>query len=100
MRLGGGSFLSGYDWLYSIAMKTAISIPDGDFDRFERIAARHGMNRSEFYRIAGRRLADELEGAAELTALANAVIARVGQPSADSPFLRESERIALEGSEW
>ena len=81
-------------------MKTAISIPDGDFDRFERIAARHGMNRSEFYRIAGRRLADELEGAAELTALANAVIARVGQPSADSPFLRDSERIALEGSEW
>jgi metal-responsive CopG/Arc/MetJ family transcriptional regulator len=81
-------------------MKTAISIPDGDFDRFERIAARHGMNRSEFYRIAGRRLADELEGAAELTAMANAVIARVGQPSADSPFLGESERIAREGSEW
>ena len=85
---------------YTHAMKTAISIPDGDFDRFERIAARHGMNRSEFYRIAGRRLADELEGAAELTALANAVIARVGQPSAHSPFLRESERIALAGSEW
>jgi len=81
-------------------MKTAISIPDSDFERFERIAGRHGMNRSEFYRLAGRRLADELEGAAELTTLANAVISRVGQPSADSPFLDETERIVREGSEW
>lgn len=81
-------------------MKTAISIPDGDFARFERIAARHGMNRSEFYRLAGRRLAEELEGESELTAMANAVIARVGQPFADSPFLAESERAVREGSEW
>lgn len=81
-------------------MKTAISIPDGDFERFERIAARHGMNRSEFYRRAGRRLADELEGEAELRAMADAVLARVGQPSADSPLLRESERIISEGTDW
>ncbi|WP_026373902.1 CopG family transcriptional regulator [Agrococcus lahaulensis] len=81
-------------------MKTAISIPNDDFERFERIAARHGMNRSEFYRRAGRKLADELEGEAELTALADAVIARVGQPSADSPMLRESERIISEGTDW
>ncbi|WP_306232004.1 CopG family transcriptional regulator [Agrococcus beijingensis] len=81
-------------------MKTAISIPDRDFERFERIAARHGMNRSEFYRRAGRRLADELEGEAELTALANAVIARVGQPAADGLLLRESERIIGEGTDW
>jgi metal-responsive CopG/Arc/MetJ family transcriptional regulator len=46
-------------------MKTAISIPDGEFERFDGTAARHGMNRSEFYRLAGRRFADE----------------RVGQPS-------------------
>ena len=81
-------------------MKTAISIPDGDFERFERIAARHGLNRSEFYRLAGRRLADELEGEAELTAMANAVIARAGQPSEDGPLLMESERTILAGSEW
>jgi metal-responsive CopG/Arc/MetJ family transcriptional regulator len=80
-------------------VKTAISIPDGDFERFERVAARHGMNRSEFYRLAGRRLVEELEGEAELTAQANAVIARVGQPFVDSPFLRESERTVLE-AEW
>ncbi|MGL4339267.1 MAG: CopG family transcriptional regulator [Rhodoglobus sp.] len=78
-------------------MKTAISIPDSDF---ERIAARHGMNRSEFYRVAASRLAHELEGAAELTALANSVITRHGQPSTDSPFLRESERTMSEGTSW
>ena len=76
-------------------MKAAISIPDNDFARFERLAARHGMNRSEFYRLAA-----ELEGEAELTELANSVIARVGQPSAESPFLRESERTVFEGTEW
>jgi hypothetical protein len=81
-------------------MKTAISIPDGDFERFERLAARHGMNRSEFYRLAGARLADELEGSSELTALANATIARAGQPSDDSPMLTESERIVRDGSDW
>ncbi len=80
-------------------MKTAISIPNDEFDRFERVAARHGLNRSEFYRLAGNRLVEELEGETELTALANSVIARVGQP-ADSAFLDESQRIVSEGSEW
>lgn len=58
------------------------------------------MNRSEFYRLAGSRLVEDLEGEGELTALANSVIARVGQPSADSPFLPESERIMREGTDW
>lgn len=80
-------------------MKTAISVSDAEFARFERLAARHGMNRSEFYRTAARRYADELEGEAQLTAMANAVIARAGQPSGDGLFLREAER-AREGTEW
>lgn len=81
-------------------MKTAISIPDSDFEHFERVAARHNMNRSEFFRRAGRRLVEELEGEAELTALANSVIARVGQPSAEGLFLHESERTMLESTDW
>lgn len=81
-------------------MKTAISVPDGDFERFERIAARHGMNRSEFYRLAGQKLADELEGEAELTAMANAAIARAGQPHGDAVFLNESQRLMRENAEW
>jgi metal-responsive CopG/Arc/MetJ family transcriptional regulator len=81
-------------------MRTAISLPDGDFARFERVAARNGMNRSEFYRRAADKLARELEGESDLTDLANAVIARVGQPAADGAFLRASEDTVLRGSEW
>ena len=81
-------------------MKTAISVPDGDFQRFERVAARHGMNRSEFYRRAGERYADELEGASELTALADAVIERSGQPAGDGVFRAASERTMTESSDW
>ncbi len=85
---------------YTSGMKTAISVPDGDFERFERVASRHGMNRSEFYQLAGRKLADELEGEAELTALANAAIARTGQPSGDGLFLAESQRLTVDGTDW
>ncbi|AMM21520.1 CopG family transcriptional regulator [Frondihabitans sp. PAMC 28766] len=81
-------------------MRTAISLPDGDFERFERVAARNHMNRSEFYRLAADKLARELEGDAELTAQANAAIARAGQPSEDSAFLRASEQNLLRSTEW
>lgn len=84
---------------YTASMKTAISLPNEDFERFERVAARHGLNRSEFYRRAGKKLADELEGGPELTALANAAIERAGQPSEDGTFTRESERV-IEDAEW
>lgn len=81
-------------------MKTAISLPDRDFDRFEQVAARHGMNRSEFYRLAATKLADFLEGGAELTRLADAAIARAGQPAEDGVFLREVERRIGEAGDW
>ncbi|SBN61697.1 hypothetical protein GA0004736_0588 [Curtobacterium sp. 9128] len=79
-------------------MKTAISVPDADFLRFERVARQHGMNRSQFYRTAASRLADELEGTSELTALANAALAVSGRD--DDLFVRESERNRVEGDEW
>lgn len=84
---------------YTGEMKTAISLPDGDFERFERVATRHGMNRSEFYRAAAERFADELEGASDLTGIANAVLARAGVLH-DELFLRESERVQANGAEW
>ncbi|MFV0433242.1 MAG: ribbon-helix-helix protein, CopG family [Leucobacter sp.] len=80
-------------------MKTAISIPDEDFERFERLAARQGMNRSEFYRTAAIRFADLLEEGSMLTAVADAVLEQTGQP-ADPLFLRESERVQREEVEW
>lgn len=81
-------------------MKTAISLPEKDFHRFERLAARHGMNRSEFYRRAGERFARELEGDAELTALAESTISRAGQPAADGMFLHESEQLICQSTDW
>lgn len=80
-------------------VKTAISVPDAEFERFERVAARHGMNRSEFYRRAGARLADELEGGSELTALADAALGR-GDQTPGREFVAESERLLLENLEW
>lgn len=81
-------------------MKTAISLPDADFERFERIAARHGLNRSEFYRLAGQRFANELEDETEMTTLADAVMARAGQPSGDGAFLRASEAVQAPDDAW
>lgn len=78
-------------------MKTAISVPDRDFERFERVAAKHGLNRSEFYRLAGAKLADELEGASELTAMANAVIEEAGE--LDDAFVKEARR-QMGAVEW
>lgn len=85
---------------YTGFMKTAISLPDPDFERFERVASRHGLNRSEFYRLAGQKLADELEGESELTKIANAVLGRAGQSNEDELFVRESERLLREGTNW
>ena len=42
-------------------MKTAISVPDEIYDRAERAARRHGMNRSQFYVAAAERYVAELE---------------------------------------
>ncbi|WP_141003431.1 CopG family transcriptional regulator [Nocardioides humi] len=66
-------------------MKTAISVPDEIFARVERVAGRHGMNRSQFYSAAAERYADELEDA-DLTAAIDAV--------ADEVNADESSRFA------
>jgi len=81
-------------------MKTAISLPDGDFERFDKVAAQNGMTRSAFYRRAALKLADELEGGGELTRLANSAIAEAGQPAADSVFVEEMTRVVSAGDDW
>lgn len=81
-------------------MKTAISMPDKDFERFERVASRAGMSRSEFYRRAAAKLADELDGTGPLTAIAEDALARAGQPSGDGLLLTESQRVIFAGSAW
>ena len=64
---------------YTLVVKTAISVPDQTYDRAERAAKKHGMNRSQFYSAAAERYAAELESA-DLTA---AIDAAVEQANAD-----------------
>ncbi len=82
-------------------MKTAISLPDHAAERFDRIARRHGMTRSEFYRRAAERYADELADA-DLTAQIDDAIDAVGQPGEESAELRRTANACrLDGSdEW
>ncbi|MFP3712650.1 CopG family transcriptional regulator [Puerhibacterium sp. TATVAM-FAB25] len=71
-------------------MRTTISVAATKLERFDRVAAQHGMSRSQFYLRAARRLANHLERNDALTAQANAGIQRAGQPSGFL-FLRASE---------
>lgn len=81
-------------------MKAAISVPDADFERFERVAEKHGMSRSEFYRRAAEHYAEQLESDDhELTRLMNAAIDSHGQP-VDQEWLDTSQRTMLENVEW
>ena len=43
-------------------MKTAISVPDGTFERASKRAKDLGMSRSEFFSRAAARYLDELDG--------------------------------------
>ncbi len=83
------------------SMKTAISLPDRAADRFDRIARRHGMTRSEFYRRAAEQYADELAGA-DLTAQLDDAIEAVGQPGEESAELRHTAnaRLVEASDEW
>lgn len=82
-------------------MKTAISLPDHAADRFDRIARKHAMTRSEFYRRAAERYADELADT-DLTAQIDDAIDTAGQPGEESAALRRTanERLAEASEEW
>ncbi len=54
-------------------MKTAISVPDETYERAERAARMHGMNRSQFYAKAAERYVAELESS-DLTDAVDAVV--------------------------
>jgi len=82
---------------YTFGMKTAISIPDGVFQRAERLARRLGKTRSAIYREA---MAEYVvrHDVDSVTEAMNRVAAEVG----DRPdrFRRAAARRVLERSEW
>jgi metal-responsive CopG/Arc/MetJ family transcriptional regulator len=82
-------------------MKTAISLPDHAAERFDRIAKKHGMTRSEFYRRAAEQYAGELADA-DLTAQIDDAIDAVGQPGEESTELRRTANAQLveASDEW
>lgn len=75
-------------------MKTAISLPDDAAERFDRVADQHGMSRSEFYRRAAERYADELTDV-DLTAQIDGAIDAVGQPGEGGAELRRAANARL-----
>lgn len=82
-------------------MKTAISLPDHTAERFDHIAQKHGMTRSEFYRRAAEHYADELADA-DLTAQIDAAIEAVGQPGDETSELSRAAnaRLVEATDEW
>lgn len=81
-------------------MKTAISVPDDTYDRAERAARRHGMNRSQFYAAAVERYLAELESA-DLTEAIDAV-AEAANSDTSARFAVTASRQLLDGDddEW
>ena len=81
-------------------MKTAISVPDETYDRAERVAKKHGMNRSQFYATAADRYADQLESV-DLTAAIDSVVDAVNADES-AQFAVAASRRVLEGpdEEW
>ncbi len=82
-------------------MKTAISLPDHTAERFDHIAQKHGMTRSEFYRRAAERYAEELADA-DLTAQINDAIDACGQPGGETAEFRSAAnaRLVEASGEW
>lgn len=81
-------------------MKTAISVPDETYDRAERAAKRHGMNRSQFYVAAAERYVAELESA-DLTDAIDAVV-RAANTDSSARFAVAASSQLLDGTvdEW
>lgn len=81
-------------------MKTAISVPDETFARVEAVAAKHGLNRSQFYSAAAERYAAELESA-DLTTAIDAVADLIGgDDSTTGAVAAGRRRLSGPGAEW
>lgn len=50
--------------------------------------------------VIGPRLADDLEGASDLTRIGNQILVKAGAGSGNELFVRENERCLRENSEW
>lgn len=82
---------------YTFSMKTAISIPDGVFDRAERFAKQSRRSRSEVYSAAVQEYIAR-HAPEDVTDAMNRVCANVD--SSPDSFSSAAARRVLERSEW
>lgn len=84
-----------------VSMKTAISLPDHAAKRFDHLAQKHGMTRSEFYRRAAEHYAHMLADE-DLTRQIDAAIDAIGQPGDETTGLRRAAnaRLVDVSDEW
>jgi metal-responsive CopG/Arc/MetJ family transcriptional regulator len=83
-------------------MKTAISLPEDVLARLDEAARRAGLSRSEFFRNAGLRYAEDL-AAVDVTARIDAYVEATGDDGSDAAWARLSHRslaAATQGDTW
>jgi len=73
-------------------------VPVGIYTRAERVAKKHGMNRSQFYTAAADRYADELESA-DLTESINVVVDASNAHASTSFAVAVGRRVLGEADE-
>ena len=89
---------AGYNFGYTFAMKTAISLPDELFEAAERVARRLGLSRSELYQRALAKYLESQNGAA-ITAELNEVYSTQDNSRLD-PVLDKLQRASLVREDW
>ncbi len=97
---------SGRDWpalvlpSHTRNMKTAISVPNGTYERVVRMARELGVSRSELFSRAAERYLDDADDA-RVTELVNEVLARDAAAQESNLAAAEASRARLlEGDDW
>lgn len=84
-------------------MKTAISMPDGTFERADRRARELGLNRSQFITRAIERYLRELDDRDDLTDRINAALDAAGEDDSNAVAAAHGRRQLLAATiddEW
>ena len=93
----GSTLIFRYNHGYTLAMKTAVSIPDPLFDAAEKVAGRLGVGRSELYaRALAAYVAKHRDD--KVTETLNRVYAK--QPSRLDPVLEAMQYVSLPRKDW
>jgi Ribbon-helix-helix protein, copG family len=78
--------------VYTLLVKTAISLPDDTFDEVTRRAHELGISRSEFFTTAARRYLEALD-AASVTRQIDAVLESVGGDDSSGAAVAAGRRL-------